>query len=493
MLTVQNLKYGYGKHPVLKDVSFSVSRGELVFLLGANGAGKTTLFSCVLGLLSGWDGEVQIQGRSTRSMSARELARNVSYIPQSHVPTFSYSVLNMVLMGTNHSLPMFSSPGAKERKIAMEALEQIGIAHLAYRDFLALSGGEQQLVLVARALAQQCRAILMDEPTSNLDYGNQMRVMEKARQLARSGYSILLSCHNPQQALLFADRVIALHDGRIVADGKPEVVMTPELIELLYQIPVQFVHTNNGSLLVPDRTCMFQWKPDMVQFMEDAGEYTDFYRLAAEELAAIAPPESNVCDVGCGLGYSSLELAKRFRKVRAVDISDNALAVLRKNNVFDNLEIVHADAFAMQPEQKYDAMLFCCCGQVHEIVEAARRQCSGTVLVIQKDARYHRLSAGKLRNQKANFQLMEEEFAAMGIPFQSKRVTVQMGQPLRSIEDGVRFFKLYDKSEDDSHITAAYAAERLVPQDDMQFPYYYPMETTMGFLSFHVEDITNER
>ncbi len=493
MLTVQDLRFAYGAHPVLQGTSFTLKEGELVFLLGANGAGKSTLFSCILGHLPGWQGEILVDGRSARSMSHRELARNISYIPQSHHPTFSYPALDMVLMGTSHSLPAFSSPGKKERKIALRAMEQVGIEGLAERDFLALSGGEQQMVLIARALAQQGKILLMDEPTSSLDYGNQTRVLEMARNLARQGYTILLSCHNPQQALLYADRVIALHGGRVIADGKPEDTVTPELIQTIYQLSVRFVHTNDGALLAPDRKCMFQWKPDMVRFMADAGRHTDFYRIAAEELAALVPPESFVCDVGCGLGFSSLELAQRFCRVRAVDISENALAELGKNNTFENLEILQADAFSMTPEEPYDAMLFCCCGRVPEIIAAARAQCRGTVLVIQRDAKYHRLTAGKQRNQQANFRLMEEEFERFGVPFQSKRISVSLGQPLRSIEDGILYFRTYDKSGDLSHITADYVKERVIPRDDPEFPYYYPMETVMGFLSFRVEDLPERK
>ena len=489
MLTVQNLRFSYGRAPVLKDVAFSLKEGELVFLLGANGAGKSTLFSCILGHLPGWQGSIRVQDADTRTLTPKELARRISYIPQSHHPTFSYPALDMVLMGTSHSLPLFASPGPRERKTAMDAMAQVGISGLAQRDFLSLSGGEQQMVLIARALAQQGRILLMDEPTSSLDYGNQTRVLSMTRNLARQGYAILLSCHNPQQALLYADRVIALHDGKIVADGRPEEVITPELVQLLYQVPVQFVHTNHGSLLAPDQKCMFQWNPDMVRFMEDAGSRTDFYRLVAEETAALVPPDSYVCDVGCGLGFSSIELAQRFSRVRAVDLSENALAVLRKNNRFDNLEILQEDAFSMTPAEPYDAMVFCCCGRVPEVIEAARKQCRGSVLVVQRDAKYHRLTTGKLRNQKANFQLMEEEFAQAGIPFQSKRIAVSIGQPLRSIEDGILYFKTYDKSGDLSHITEDFVKERVIPQDDPEFPFYYPMETTMGFLSFRAEDL----
>jgi len=251
MLTVQNLSCQYGPRPVLRDVSFTMGEGELVFLLGANGAGKSTLFRCILGLLPQYKGDLRVQGHVTRSLSARTLARLISYVSQNHHPTFSYSVLDMVLMGTNHALPPFASPGKHEYALARQALAQIGIVELENRDFQTLSGGEQQLVLTARALAQQGRILLMDEPTASLDYGNQIRVLEQTRALARQGYTILLSCHNPQQALLYADRVIALHDGVIIADGKPDQVVTPQLLHTLYQVDVSFTSTQNGVLLSP--------------------------------------------------------------------------------------------------------------------------------------------------------------------------------------------------------------------------------------------------
>ena len=251
MLTVRNLSCQYGSRPVLWDVSFTLQEGELVFLLGANGAGKSTLFRCILGLLPQYKGELLIQGNAARTLSPRTLARLISYVPQNHHPTFAYSALNMVLMGTNHALPPFASPGKREYALARKVMEQLGIGDLENRDFNTLSGGEQQLVLTARAIAQQGKILLMDEPTASLDYGNQLRVLEQTRELARQGYTILLSCHDPQLALLYADRVIALHDGKIIADGKPGQVITPELLRTLYQVDVSFTPTPKGVLLSP--------------------------------------------------------------------------------------------------------------------------------------------------------------------------------------------------------------------------------------------------
>ena len=222
MLDIRHLRFSYGRHPVLQGVSLRLEQGELVFLLGANGAGKSTLFRCALGLLPGYEGEISLPLGEVRRLSARTLAREIAYIPQNHHPAFSYPVLDMVVMGTHHQLSPFSNPGPREEAVAMEALEQVGIAHLAQRDFLRLSGGEQQLVLIARALAQQAKILLMDEPTSSLDFGNRIRVLDQTAELARRGYAILLSCHDPQLALLYAHRAAALHqDLALVEGGRP--------------------------------------------------------------------------------------------------------------------------------------------------------------------------------------------------------------------------------------------------------------------------------
>ncbi|MBR4098773.1 MAG: ATP-binding cassette domain-containing protein [Clostridium sp.] len=489
MIQIQNLQYSYGKHSVLNNFSLELGEGELIFLLGANGAGKSTLFRCILGLLHDYQGDIFINGINTRSMSAKELARRISYIPQNHHPTFPYSVLDMVLMGTNHRLSPFSSPGPKEEEVALQALSQMGIQDFADRNFQELSGGEQQLVLIARALAQQGKILLMDEPTSALDYGNQIRVLDKAADLARQGYTILLSCHNPQQAFLYADRVIAMDGGNVVADGRPSEVLSEHLIRQLYHVPVQLIPTESGMLLAPVQKSMYRWAPDMIRFMEDAGAHTTFYAQVAQALADAAPQAKSVFDAGCGLGFSSLELAKRFEHVTASDISREALAVLRKNNVYDNLDILEGDFFAESPHRQYDAMLFCCFGSMDEILRTAPKWCSGTVMVVQKDNAYHRFSVGKVKQRRPSFTKLQEAMAATNIPFESQRFTVDMGQPLRSIEDGIRFFRTYSKDADPSSITEEYVKSRLSPSDDPQFPYYLPVEMPVGLLTFHTKDL----
>jgi iron complex transport system ATP-binding protein len=193
----------------------------------------------MLGLLRNYTGEILIDGENTRSLTQKQLARKVAYIPQSTAPVFNYTVADVVLMGTTSLTSGFSSPGEKERVYVTQALETLNIQHLQDRMFMNISGGERQLVLVARALAQQAGILFMDEPTANLDYGNQVRVLEQVRRLSGSGYTVIQSTHNPEQAFLYADEVLAVKDGTIAAHGSPNEVMDAGLIRDLYGIEAQ--------------------------------------------------------------------------------------------------------------------------------------------------------------------------------------------------------------------------------------------------------------
>ena len=238
-IQVDHLSFAYGQHQVLDDLTFDIPDGCLVNVLGPNGVGKSTLFRCILGLNQHFTGRVLVNGKDIRSLSIKERAREISYIPQSHAPVYDYEVLDVVLMATGSDLKMLSNPGCSQRRRAYEALERIGIEDFAHRMYTHISGGEQQLVLIARALAQNARTIVMDEPTSALDYGNTMRVLSCVRQLAREGLSIVQSTHNPDHAFLYADKTLVLKEGRIDAFGSPKDVITSELISGLYSIDVE--------------------------------------------------------------------------------------------------------------------------------------------------------------------------------------------------------------------------------------------------------------
>ena len=250
-LCVQKLSFSYGGRPVLEDISFSLEKGEFLSVLGPNGVGKSTLFRCILGLLPGYQGSILSDGEDMRRLSGREKSKRIAYIPQINRPAFGYTVLDTVLMGTTRQLSLFAQPKNAQIRQAMDALHRVGAAHLTQRDFTHLSGGEQQLVLVARAIAQQADILVMDEPTSALDYGNQLRVLGLVRELASEGYGVLLSTHNPQHALTFASRILALSGGSVAALGKPEEVLTRELVQQLYGVNAAFADTPGGRVLVP--------------------------------------------------------------------------------------------------------------------------------------------------------------------------------------------------------------------------------------------------
>lgn len=251
-LAVENLSFRYGKRPVLQEVSFTAQTGRMLAILGPNGVGKTTLFKCVMGLERPWAGRILADGADLCALSPRERAHRVAAIPQAHPLSFRYSAFDMVLMGTSHGLSPFAVPGERERAAARAAMKRVNIEPFSERPFDQLSGGEQQLVFIARALAQQAKILLMDEPTSSLDYGNRLLVLETARDLARDGYTVLLSTHDPQHALWYADDGLALLEGRVLAQGAPDKIITPELLFELYGRQFRLADTPRGPVLTPE-------------------------------------------------------------------------------------------------------------------------------------------------------------------------------------------------------------------------------------------------
>jgi len=232
----RGLAIGYHGRRIGADISFTIARGELLGLLGPNGCGKTTLFNTVLGLLPPLSGEIRLLGEAASGWARAAFARHVGYVPQSHAGIFPYTVQEIVLMGRCSRVALFATPSQEDREVARVCLDSLGIGHLGSRIYSAISGGERQLALIARALAQEPDLLVMDEPTASLDFGNQIRVLERVANLRSQGIAVLMSTHQPEHALRVADRIALLSAGRIVGIGPPHPIATASNLASLYGV-----------------------------------------------------------------------------------------------------------------------------------------------------------------------------------------------------------------------------------------------------------------
>lgn len=238
-LEIKNLSYCYDGRPILNNISFSLQSGDMLALLGPNGTGKTTLFKVILGLLKAEKGEILVDGKDMRTMSRAEIAGLIGYVPQNHIPPFAFKVVDVILMGRTAHLKPFASPSDKDLEVVRQVMDILEISYLKDKVYTEISGGERQLVLIARALAQQPKFLIMDEPTSNLDFGNQMKVLKHIKRLSREGLAILISTHHPDHALQYANKVALLHNTRLQHIGCPEEMITEENLSRLYGIDVR--------------------------------------------------------------------------------------------------------------------------------------------------------------------------------------------------------------------------------------------------------------
>ncbi len=252
MLSVENLSFEYSdRHKILDNISFKVGRGQICGLFGPNGCGKTTLFKCCLKFLKQSCGTVSMNGESVHNKSISEMARIVSYVPQEHKPPFPYLVRDVVLMGRTPHLSGFFGVSAEHKRKAFEAMEMIGVTDLADCSYSRLSGGQRQMVLIARAVAQETPLLFLDEPTSALDFSNQIRILHILREIAEKGTTIVACTHDPNHVLWFCDSVVVLGPGRFVAQGPPQEVLCDNVLDDIYEDMCRVKEFDNTRMVLP--------------------------------------------------------------------------------------------------------------------------------------------------------------------------------------------------------------------------------------------------
>ncbi|MCQ2547205.1 MAG: ABC transporter ATP-binding protein [Clostridia bacterium] len=254
---VKDLTFSYpaGDRKVLDGASLSLDRGEVLCILGPNGAGKTTLLNCMAGLLKPDSGSISLCGQPLAEMKEKEIAKLVGYVPQLHTPSFDYRVIDFVLMGRAPRTGTFGRPTAEDEELCMSVLESMGLEHLAEKSYLNISGGERQQLLIARAIVQEPEVVLFDEPTAHLDFGNQHRVLKRVRKMAEDGFSVIITTHNPDHALLLGDKAAIVSRDGSITQGRCEEIVTEENLEKVYGIDLKLMYVEElgrKACLVPE-------------------------------------------------------------------------------------------------------------------------------------------------------------------------------------------------------------------------------------------------
>lgn len=250
-IEITELSAGYGRKLVLKNISGRIEKGRVCALLGHNGSGKTTLMNCINGLIMPSKGQIRIVGKDISRMSRVQIAQLISLVPQSCYSAFAFSVIDMILMGGAARVNAWSSPGLQERNKALEVMEEVGILHLEKEQYADLSGGQQQMVLLARALYQDTPLMLLDEPNSHLDFCNQHRMMELMREIVgQRGVTALITLHDPNLALYYCDDIIMLREGHIVAQGLTSNIMNDVNLRQALGENIQITGTTQGMKVV---------------------------------------------------------------------------------------------------------------------------------------------------------------------------------------------------------------------------------------------------
>ncbi|MDI9571075.1 MAG: ABC transporter ATP-binding protein [Pseudomonadota bacterium] len=255
LIRLEGISFGYTQKAVLTGIDMTIGEGEVVALLGPNGCGKSTLIKIILGVLRPDRGRVFYNGEDIRRLGAKYVARQMAYVPQTHKTSFPYTVRDIVMMGRIPHKTFFFRYTKSDGEIAKKALESLSILHLADRAYTEISGGERQLALIARALAQGARTFIMDEPAGGLDYGNQLKLLDQIIRLSRDGYTFIKATHSPEHALWIADRAVMIKDGTVMAAGAAEEIINTQNLRRLYNASVNVLDNGVFRACVPQTIC----------------------------------------------------------------------------------------------------------------------------------------------------------------------------------------------------------------------------------------------
>jgi iron complex transport system ATP-binding protein len=252
MIELRDLSVRFDGHLAVRGASFAAEPGEWIVLIGPNGAGKTSVLRAVCGLLP-FEGEILLDGNDVRRLGRRELARVVAFVPQAPATPAELTVAEYVLLGRTPHIAYFAVEGAADRRAAADALERLELGEFAERPLGSLSGGELQRVVLARALAQEAAILLLDEPTTALDLGRQQQVLELIDSLRRDGLTVVSTMHDLTLAGQYAERLLLLDRGAVVAEGTPEQVLSVANLSAHYDARVRVVHDDDGIFVLPLR------------------------------------------------------------------------------------------------------------------------------------------------------------------------------------------------------------------------------------------------
>lgn len=254
IISIENLHFRYSlKSPeVLKGVNCSILKGERVAILGSNGAGKSTFFGLVTGILTNYYGSINLNGQEIRNMSRQTIAENISFVPQKHEPLFPFSVKDFILMGRYSKMGALGRPSPKDFDAVMKAAEETGAIRYIDRPYNELSGGEIQLAIIARALAQETEILILDEPNNHLDFKNQFTIFNLICDISKKrNVTLLMSLHNPNDVLLFSERAIVFNDGIVAADGSVSDILNTKLLSEVFGVNAVCIEKDGYKAFLP--------------------------------------------------------------------------------------------------------------------------------------------------------------------------------------------------------------------------------------------------